>query len=188
MNYGVLKDAQSISLRENGLIGASLSEPHIVVFSGCPSGGCLFAVGLAYDRISKWKIEILHPARVLVVNRNARQFRVEPATPVLQTTYKLETLDRRERMVSVRKRRKAGRGTGHGKETTMNLKLSADSNERQLAQRSLRTTNVTLHTERSMSYELETADRHQAEAQGTGTINLCSGPTPSPRRPGLTSL
>ena len=35
-----------------------------------------------------------------------------------------------------------------------------------------------------MSYELDTADRHQAEAQGThlprtGTINLCSGPTPS---------
>ena len=81
------------------------------------------SVCLAYDRISKWKIEILRPARV----------------PVLQTTYyKLETLDRRERMGSVRKRRKAGRGTG--KEATTNLKLSADSNdmnERQLAQRSV---------------------------------------------------
>ena len=42
--------------------------------------------------------------------------------PVLQTTYyKLEALDRRERMGSVRKRRKAGRATG--KEATTNLKL-----------------------------------------------------------------
>ena len=56
--------------------------------------------------------------------------RVEPAafTPVY---YKLETLDRRERMGSVRKRRKAE------KEATTNLKLRADSNERQLAQRSV---------------------------------------------------
>ena len=108
-----------------------------------------------------------------------RQFRVEPATPVLQTTYKLETLDRRERMGSVRKRRKAGRGTGRGKEATTNLKLSADSNERQLAQRSLRTTNVTLHTERSMSYELETADRHQAEAQGTHLPRYAQAPPPA---------
>ena len=46
----------------SGIIGASLSEPHIVVLSRmsvrpvgvCPTSG----VCLAYDRISKWKIAL----------------------------------------------------------------------------------------------------------------------------------
>ena len=65
------------------IIGASLSEPHIVVLSGCPSGGCLFAVRLTYDRISKWKIEILRPARVL---HDSSELSLLRFTPVLQTT------------------------------------------------------------------------------------------------------
>ena len=65
------------------IIGASLSEPHIVVLSGCPSGGCLFAFRLAYDRISKWKIEILRLARVL---HDSSELSLLRFTPVLQTT------------------------------------------------------------------------------------------------------
>ena len=71
-------------------IGASLSEPYIVVFSGCPSGGCLFAVRLAYDRISKWKIEILCPARVLHAH-DSSELSLLHFTPVLQTSYVLQT-------------------------------------------------------------------------------------------------
>ena len=106
------------------------------MLSVCPSGGCLFAVRLAYDRISKWKIEILRPAHVLHDSSELNE------ANVLHRCYKLCTanlkLDRRERMGSVQKRRKAGCGTG--KEATTNLKLSAysnDMNERQLAQRSV---------------------------------------------------
>ena len=90
------------------IFGASLSEPHIVVFSGCPSGGCLFAARLAYDRISKWKIVMLRrplagSSACYVLRRN--YYRVQPATFFRQCyklrKYKLETPDRRERMGSV---------------------------------------------------------------------------------------
>ena len=85
--------------REGHIIGASLSEPHIVVLfrmsvhpvGVCPTSG----VRLAYDRMSKWKIVMLrHPAgsptRVQVAQHNARQYTESSLlcfTPVLQTTY-----------------------------------------------------------------------------------------------------
>ena len=44
----------------------------------------------------------------------------------------------------------------------------------------VRTTNLTLHTEWSMSYELETADRHQAEdtpqAPPQASLISCAAP------------